>query len=332
MDPFEQLFTQQQASSVGPDMLEMLGRQASQLFQQRGIPLNEAIVQVVADHPELNNEHLRRVVEFANTVTFQEIFQSSSDKNVHFDVADPGVILRDLKDGGTPSHDGKPLGSSMNDYMSPVRQAGSSQVDQLIGQQFSQDNPGYADTAKIASVTDHGSHANPIDDIHDLRIRTEATRDALVEAHEMYDRLLKTAKAELHQQVKNEILDPDGSGLGGVLDVVEKIASDHAEMLIGPIVASLLNEGVSPELLNESMEKKAGEVVNMEHPVIAMVDAIVKIAKDLTVTDLAIDEMNQSLQEIDEFYKSAGALTTGVKQAVGMKGRVPSGLRQRFPR
>ena len=53
------------------------------------------------------------IAEFANNETFHRLFQSSDDKNVHFDIVEPGNVIRDLKDGGSPSHDGKALNSGM---------------------------------------------------------------------------------------------------------------------------------------------------------------------------------------------------------------------------
>src|SRR3954463_14072601 len=99
---FENLLTQPSTPQVSPELLETLGRSASRMFLQQKVPLNDAVRQLVAEHPGLGDEHLRRIVEFANNTTFQEMFQGGTDKNVHFPVADPGVIVRDVKDGGSP--------------------------------------------------------------------------------------------------------------------------------------------------------------------------------------------------------------------------------------
>lgn len=332
MNPFEQLLNTPSTHPVDAEVLEMLGRQASQLFQTRGIPLNQAIRQVVANHPELGNEHIKRIVEFANTVTFQEMFQASEDKNIHFDVADPGVVLRDLKDGGSPAHDGKPLGRSMNDYAtSPMKQqAGFAEIDQMLGHQFGAEAAG--EMPKVASELDHSLHANPMDDLHDLKIKTEATRDALVQSYEMSYNMLKAAHTDLYKKVRVEVLDPDGAGLGGVVGVIEKVAGEHAWSIMQPIINYLVESGIAQEDLSDSLEKTAGQHVNIEHPLVASTVALVKIAEDMATTELAIDDLEKSLREIDKFYKEAGALTTGIKKAVHTRGKVPSGLRQRFPR
>lgn len=120
MNPFEQfLLSDSPQSGVSPEVLEMLGRKAATQFLNEGMPLNDSIAALVEQHPELQNEHIKRVVEFANNVAFQEMFSKSEDKNVHFDIADPGTIIRDMKDGGSPAHDGKALNTGSKDYLSP---------------------------------------------------------------------------------------------------------------------------------------------------------------------------------------------------------------------
>ena len=381
MDPFAQLLTQSSGSNVAPETLEMLGRQASQMFQGQGVPLNQAIAQVTANHPELGNEHIKRIVEFANTVTFQEMFQNSEDKNIHFDVADPGVVLRDLKDGGSPAHSGKPLNSG-NDYQ--VSPQNLNTADPAMNQAFDAQFLGneknanlknlgeYAHKAKklgkqlgvAATVgaaagggvyagyrgakrlidgpkqkvktaseireelsTDHERHANPIEDIYDTHVRLQATRNKLAEAHESMHGVLAQAREDFYNEVKTQVLDPDGAGLGGVISVLEKVAEeDIVEALMTPVTQRLVQEGVRADELNRSLTKIAGVVVNMEHPLIAHADALVKVAGEIVRCSKSIDETDAMLE------KTAGALTNGVRDAVDHKGNLPAGIRQRFPR
>ena len=331
---FESLLTQSSGPRVDPETLEMLGRKASQMYQQQGVPLNQAVAQVVADQPDIGNEHIKRIVEFANTVTFQEMFQGSEDKNVHFDIADPGVILRDLKDGGTPSHDGKPL--SMSDYTAPpkTQEAGAPDVEQLFSQQFtSGGNGGTTDMPKVASVrVDHELHADPIEDVYDTHVRLKATREKLASSFETMHMLLNETKEELYQEVKQQVLDPYGAGLGGVVGALEKVA-DHVtiHVLLGPMIDRMIEERI-PADLNTSLEKRAGSVVNYQHPLLAKTDAIVKLASEMVVCEKAIDDVDGMLEQTMGVLKQAGAMTTGVKKAVGSRGKVPGALRQRFPR
>lgn len=384
MDPFAQLLTQSSGSNVAPETLEMLGRQASQLFQGQGIPLNQAITQVTANHPELGNEHIKRIVEFANQVTFQEMFANSEDKNIHFEVADPGVVLRDLKDGGSPAHSGKPL-SSGHDFMASPQTS-----DPALNQAFDAQFLGQEKNANIKNLgewahkakknakmvagaagvgaaaaaggyagyrgakrlidgkkgkektaaeireelaVDHDLHANPVEDVYDTHVRLQATRNKLAESHETMHGILKQAQEDFYQEVKSQVLDPDGAGLGGVVAVLEKVAEeDIVGALMVPVTERLVREGVRSDELNRSLTKTAGVVVNMEHPLIAHADAIVKVAGEIIRCGAAIDETDKMLEQTGAVIKQAGALTNGIRDAVDHKGILPAGIRQRFPR
>lgn len=391
MGPFDQLLTQPSGTNVHPETLEMLGRKASELFQTQGIPLNQALSQVLANHPELGNEHIKRIVEFANTVTFQELFQNGEDKNVHFDVADPGVILRDLKDGGSPAHDGKTLKGNQ-DYMRPPQQQlggdNAGDLDAALMQQFTGSSPS-PDNVKVAGAitrsevvrgakkngkmllgaaavggaayagargakrlidgkekkektasdlrddlyVDHERHANPVEDAYDAQVRLQATRDSLVSSYENMDLLMKQAQEDFYQQVRLQVGDPEGAGLGGVLGALEKVAEpDILEVLMEPVAARLVKEGFSQAYLNKSLTKTAGVVPNLEHPLFAAADSILKLASEMLVCSKALDDVDNMLRQTNEVFKTAGALTTGVKKVIDHHGHVPAGIRQRFPR
>ncbi len=331
MDPFEQLLTQPSGVNVQPETLEMLGRQASQLFRSQGVPLNQAISQVLANHPELGNEHIKRIVEFANTVTFQEMFQGSEDKNVHFDVADPGVVMRDLKDGGSSAHSGKTL----TDYQRPPQSNNqSSELDAALMQQFTGSGTPNNEATKVASSLNHDRHANPLEDVFDTKIRLEATHEKLAESFERMDILLKEAEEDFYQQVKLQVGDSDGSGLGGVIGALEKLASqDLVEAIMTPVATRLVKEGYDQQYLIRSLTKIAGVVPNLEHPLFAAFDAIIKLADEMVVCNQALLDTDKMINDINApFKKLAGDLTTGVKKALIPKGRVPDGVRQRFSR
>lgn len=318
MDLFESLLSHSSGSRVHAETLEMLGRKASQMFRQQGIPLNQAVAQLVSQHPELGNEHVKRVVEFANTVTFQELFQSSDDKNVHFDVADPGVVLRDIKDGGSPAHDGKTLSGGMGDYAAPANawKDGIEGGDQMLANAFdpAQDNPSGDEShglQKMAGIQDanlqHG-YSNPIEDVYDTHLRLEGARSELVRANEHFDLMLKEAHADLYRVIKAEVTSPDGAGLGGVTRVLEKIATDRCMALniLRPMIEKLATEGLSKDMLAKSIEKRAGVVVNLQHPLVKVWGGLVKIANEKARTELALSELDGHLAQTVAFLKSAG--------------------------
>jgi hypothetical protein len=94
-------------AKLSPEDLESLGKQASSEFLAGGISLNDAIVKIAKQHPSISAHQVRRIVEFANTETFGKLFADqekyASDKNIDFEVADPGAVLHAMDAGARPS-------------------------------------------------------------------------------------------------------------------------------------------------------------------------------------------------------------------------------------
>lgn len=72
--------------------LRYLAKKAANKFTRDKIALNQSIKQL-AKEAQLNDEQTKRVCEFANNDVYQQIFDSSDDKHVHFDIADPHQIV-----------------------------------------------------------------------------------------------------------------------------------------------------------------------------------------------------------------------------------------------
>lgn len=335
MNPFEALLTDSSGDrQVSPEVLEMLGKQASKMYLDKGVSLNDAIAQLAAQHPELGNEHVKRIVEFANTQTFQHLFQNNDNKHVHFDVADPGVIIRDLGDGGTPSHSSKSLDYQTGPKLEKDEMADvGSGLDELfqredrdgiVGQ--GEDIEKNAESGDLVQSLETGQHANPIEDLYDTHQRLQATKASLASGHEHLDLLLKQAHEDFYRTVKQEVLDPVGAGLGGVIGALEKIANkDYLAPVLSKIAARLTKE-CGALTTAASLEKRAGVVVNPEHPLVCQWAAIEKLATEKVRAQAALEEVESHLS------KTAGAIASSIKSAIGVRGKVPAGLRQRFPR
>ena len=84
--------------------LARLGKQASDLYLKEDIPLSSAIVKIASSRPDMTKEHVQRVIENANLVTFEEMFKNNSDKHVVFDLADPEDVHSQLSTA-SESHD-----------------------------------------------------------------------------------------------------------------------------------------------------------------------------------------------------------------------------------
>lgn len=72
--------------------LNLLGKEASTMLFEHGIPLNDAIIKIASKRPDMTKDHVQRVIESANLITFEDMFKGASTKHITFDLADPNVI------------------------------------------------------------------------------------------------------------------------------------------------------------------------------------------------------------------------------------------------
>jgi len=93
-------------AALSPSDLQSLAKRASVAYLMGGTSLNDAIIKLAREFPSISPHQVQRVVEFANQETFAKLFSDNekyaSDKNIEFDVADPGVVLMELNNGARP--------------------------------------------------------------------------------------------------------------------------------------------------------------------------------------------------------------------------------------
>ena len=117
--PSQLILQQQQARKVTGEELETYGKYAATLYSRGRYPtLGESVVQTVKT-ASLSPEQVKRVVEFANTAAYLEEFHKEGQQHRYIELAggpaDPGVVLRDLNDGGSPTV----VDRNERDYLSP---------------------------------------------------------------------------------------------------------------------------------------------------------------------------------------------------------------------
>jgi hypothetical protein len=96
---FELELTRQSHAALRPEDLEMMGKRASQLYLEQGVPLNRAVVKIASECHGISTEQVKRVVEFANLSTNARLFEKQAgDKNVEFVIADPSEVLRTINE------------------------------------------------------------------------------------------------------------------------------------------------------------------------------------------------------------------------------------------
>jgi hypothetical protein len=83
--------------------LETMGKMAANRFLAGESSLNDAVIKEAREHPSISTHQVRRVVEFANQEAFARLFEKNAgDKNIEFNIADPGVVLHAMNDSARP--------------------------------------------------------------------------------------------------------------------------------------------------------------------------------------------------------------------------------------
>lgn len=116
-------------AALTPADLQSMGKQAAVAYLCGGTSLNDAIIKLARNHPSISPHQVQRVVEYANQETFAKLFADNekyaSDKNIEFDVADPGEVLLELNNGAKPHI----MTADSSDYASGPVKLGHSDVE-----------------------------------------------------------------------------------------------------------------------------------------------------------------------------------------------------------
>jgi len=319
--------------------LEMLGKRASDMYLRKEASLNDAVSQLAGQHAGISPEQIKRVVEFANQNTFQSIFEKQAgDKNVEFDLADPGVVIRELNDGARPAV----YNPVPEEYgREPVKTSSAVLTDlelfQIFGVQPS--TPAIEKSAedRTAFLKEASARLRAGDDSglveRDLAAATSlqtikqaefsyptdshynelaAYRTRLVKMAEDADyaadknrRLTKEAMGNLVELVRQDVL--GGTELGDVVQALSSVPTDRAllKTAMTEIVNDLIVHDFDPVklqagLLHYRMTKEATvRVPNLQNPTIKTFAAFAKLASEQPVLDESVQSIANLLTKVD---------------------------------
>lgn len=252
--------TMETSTSIPPERLRLLGKQAAALHLNRGTPMSEAVFNVLGTERGLGPEHVRRVVEFANNDAFQGKFdQENGDHrviNIDGGPADPAEVLKELNMGATPATTRPP--ATFGDLFDEDFVPGSDGAMDLF------------DTEKEASVATDMPSASPYGDMVRLRDHLVTAREGalsqLTSAELVYesvaDRLYKEAKqlvmsGQSPAEVSLAIVAAGGEGSSMVKEALAHISNKmELEDIRMPIVPRPISK------------LAAAKMVNVRHPLI----------------------------------------------------------------
>lgn len=92
MNELEKYLLEKQSAAVDKERLIYMGKQAASRYICDDVSLNDSITEM-AKEASLNQEQVKRVVEYANNATFASLFKNNYDKNITFPMADANSIM-----------------------------------------------------------------------------------------------------------------------------------------------------------------------------------------------------------------------------------------------
>lgn len=301
--PASTLFQQANARPMSGEELEVLGKQAADLYTTGKRSLTEAVVEVVK-HAGLSPEQVKRVVEFANTDAYLQEFkkEGSPHKVVEFEggPANFSDVLKDLNDGGG----GTVFDRGTLDYDQPPPEP--------VKLSSNRSRLGFEDE-KLASMFDVKEkplpYAEPLSEALDLKDKLASVNAELSAELSSLETVHLDVTEALYGSVKQATL--EGTTLGQVVQAWGSVINE-------PIFVKAAFAGMAPRLLEEkvfpsrdaigaSIEKtaEADVLVNPEHPLVKSFSDYCETLSKLAFLRKTQEDIAQGLDTITVFLKHA---------------------------
>ena len=286
---------------ISPESLELLGKEAANMFLDEGIALNEAVVKLASGYPDINQDQVKRICEFANTATYLALHDKSktagSDSSYpQYHLADPFRVLQDMTDGARPTvvtHTDVEYGKQ------PLKQKISSIVDT---------DAVFAELFKTEQGADLSfTKETALQEIMDAKSDLQALQGSLTSSAEQLDLLYKEASDDYYTTVKEHLL--DGGSFRDVLAAAAALSTPYEKVAtsLQPFVVRLMSERVATagELNDQlsTLEKVAHRVVNPSHPLVGGMAAIHTLDNEIEKIATGLMTVTDELARVNSFIK-----------------------------
>lgn len=272
---------------VQPERLQMLGKRASALFVEQGIPLTDAVVRVLSEENGLNRNHVQRVTEFANNYAFEDLFNKEASDHRVIDFgergpADTAEVLKELNSVGREQI-----------KMAAARQPAISRRF-IPGQDSAREN--YAPLTKTAAAVSDYAYADPYKELGDLREEVRAARELMLtkvgEAGLEYD----AACTQLYTLAKQAVL--KGVSPAEIAIAFTQIAPDRVmvKLALKEIAQRMDRDQIPAVSLKKTAEVR---VANADHPIMKAFNSFVKTAVDYFGKIKAAEDLSKEYSNVD---------------------------------
>ena len=287
----DQVRSDRSSKGVDPERLRMLSKRASSLFTGQSVPLTDAVVSVLREESDLNQDHVKRVVEMTNNAAYGEqeaLTKNAGHKVINFPEgpADPEKVIQQLRS----ENRGGVMKTAAN-----KRLLGSERY--IPGQDGLAARP-MVKTASAARKLDY-PYKDPYRELFDVQEKLAAARDELVSRLARLQVTYDEATEAMCKEARELVL----SGHSPV--EVSRVYIERAPSVDFTKLALKAVRDHVTDIPAQPLSKLAGGSINPKHPLCTTFDTFVKVATDLFTTLTAVEDVKGQLELVDQEVKQA---------------------------
>jgi hypothetical protein len=288
-DLTQYLLNDRSTAPLSAESLEMMGKQAANHYLEYGLPLARGIAKLASEHPDINSDQIKRVVEFANTAVHLGLHDKNkkagaSDSYPQFDLADARPTrLPPVSVEYSRRHQTEKLSSATSDAI-------------------------MADLFKTAAPEEPSyTKDSVIDDVMGVKSDLTSLKEHIQHSAQELDVLFKTASEEFYELSKRHLL--EGGPFADIVAAarVPGVSYEKVAAALQPHVTRLIKEKVaSPQELRdgvEGFEKVAHRVLNPAHPLVTSFRAILSSDQEIEKVAVALREVDVELDRVSNFVR-----------------------------
>lgn len=270
---------------VQPERLQMLGKRASAMFVEQGIPLTDAVVRVLSEESGLNRNHVQRVTEFANNYAFEGLFNKEASDHRVIDFgehgpADTAEVLKELNSVGREQIKMAARQPTISRRFVP-------------GQDSARDS--YALTKTAAAVPAY-SYVDPYRELGELRENVNRAKEEMLEKIGQAGLEYEAACRSLYSLTKQAVL--GGYSPADVTVAFLQTAVDRS--LVKLALREIANRMDLDQIPAVPMTKQASvRQVNPKHPLMAAFSVFTKTAVDYFGKIKAAEDLTKQCGIVD---------------------------------
>jgi hypothetical protein len=300
-----QFLSSGKGQAASAEKLELLGKEAADRLLTSGIPLQDSVMKIASESPDLNSEQIRRVVEFANTSAYLGFHDKAKSAGAghsypQFDLADADQVL-DALGSATSLRLSRSIEDPSYCREVPRQKISNAKLEDELERMFLGDPSTREKTASLDFSYETGVH-----EIISKKEDLVSLKDNLTDSAQKLDLLLKQAEAEYYDAVKSHMLD-GGSFADVARGASEVLEGEDLKEALVPVMSRLFQEKVAaPDEVYcqlSDLEKVAHRIVDQDHPFVKTFGAVVSFQHECEKVATAILTVEDQLQAVKQVIK-----------------------------